>query len=292
MRFVPANTGIAGRVVRALRGFVARFRWVRKYRLLRHYGAALRDDRRSYLAYLLWDPELDNFTYDLANEDELAAVIATALQRPEDQIAAFIREAHSDPRLRSGLNRRLLAHKRTPRYGRRLGWYAAVRALKPDLVGETGIHAGLGSALLLAALERNAAEGHEGRLVSVDTNPGAGWLVPDSLRGRWTRLVGSSYEQLPSALDGHEVGVFIHDSDHSYECEHFELTTARAHAAPSLALITDNAHVTDAIKDVARDTGAAAYVFRERPADHFYPGAALGIALLRRTSDPVSDDAA
>jgi hypothetical protein len=276
------NTGLLGRIARALRGFVARFRWLRKRKTLAHYGASLRSDPRAYLGYLLWDPELDNFTYDLANEDELAAVVSEALGRPAEEIAGYLREAHSDPRLTSGLNRRLLAHKRTPRFARRLGWYAAVRALKPELVGETGIHAGLGSAVLLAALERNAAEGHPGELVSVDTNPGAGWLVPDSLSGRWTRLIGSSYDVLPAALDGRQVGVFVHDSDHSYECEHFELKTALDHAAPSLALITDNAHVTDALKDVAHDVDADAHVFRERPANHFYPGAALGIALVSR----------
>jgi hypothetical protein len=282
MRFRPANTGLAGRLVRALRGLVARFRWLRKRKILAHYGASLRDDRRAYLGYLLWDPELDNFTYDLANEDELAAVVAGTLGRPVDEIAAYIAEAHADPRLTSGLNRRLLAHKRTPRFARRLGWYATVRALKPALVGETGIHAGLGSAVLLAALERNAAEGHEGELISIDTNPGAGWLVPDSLRGRWRRVIGSSFDELPGALADREVGVFIHDSDHSYECEHFELTTALEHASPSLALITDNAHVTTALQDVAEQAGADCRVFRERPAEHFYPGAALGIALLAR----------
>ena len=36
--------------------------------------------------YLVIDPEIDNFTYDLANEDELVQFLADALQRsPRDR---------------------------------------------------------------------------------------------------------------------------------------------------------------------------------------------------------------
>jgi predicted O-methyltransferase YrrM len=250
-----------------------RFRYVRKAGILRHYGGSLADPagRR----YVLTDPELDNFTYELANETELASVIAAAIGRDRDEIATYIAEAHADPLLHR-LPRRPLSQKTTPHYGRRLGWYAIARALRPEVAVETGVHSGLGSVLLLRALDLN----ERGVLLSFDTDPHAGWLVPESLRGRWRMVVGKTTETLGEALADRAVGMIVHDSDHSYECEHFELTTAIAHAAPEIAVVSDNSHVTTALPDVLTEAGVRPHQFRERPRDHFYPGATLGVGLV------------
>jgi hypothetical protein len=147
---------------------------------------------------------------------------------------------------------------------------------------ETGIHDGLGSALLLRALERNAGEGRPGRLVSVDVDPAAGWLVDERLRACWEPIYESSFTALPKSLDGQQVGMIIHDSDHTYECENFEFRQAVEHAADELALISDNSHATSALRDVCASLGIEYRYFAERPQDHFYPGAGIGFGLLRR----------
>ncbi len=59
------------------------------------------------------------------------------------------------------------------KYGRRIGWYALVRALKPKNVVETGTDKGLGTLVIAAALMRNGT----GRLTSIDINPAAGYLL-------------------------------------------------------------------------------------------------------------------
>jgi predicted O-methyltransferase YrrM len=276
MSLVEAIPVPARRVVnRALAG-THRARFLRKLRILHHYGGSLADGpgRR----YVLTDPELDNFTYDLSNEEDLVRVVAGALGREDNEIAGYIAEAHADPVLRN-LPRRPLSQKTMPRYGRRLGWYAMVRALRPELVVETGTHSGLGSVLISRALQRNGS----GELLSFDTNPHAGWLMPDNLRGQWRMIVGKTTATLERAIAGREVGMVIHDSDHSYECEHFELVTALSHAAPEIALVSDNSRVTTALPDVLAEQGVEAHIFRERPRDHFYPGAALGVGVVRRS---------
>lgn len=263
------------RVVSRTRKSANRARILRKLRLLKHYGGSLADPvgRR----YVLLDPELDNFTYDLDNEQELAHVVATALACPEEEVAGYLAEAHADAVLRH-LPRRPLSQKTTPQYARRLGWYAIARALKPDVVVETGVHSGLGSALLLRALDRNRS----GLLLSFDVDPQAGWLVPEDLRGRWRMIVGKTTDTLQGAIAGRAVGMVVHDSDHSYECEHFELTTALAHAAPEIAVVSDNSHVTTALPDVLSEFGVEPHFFREQPRAHFYPGATLGVGVVRR----------
>src|SRR5207253_173124 len=128
----------------------------------------------------------------------------------------------------------------------------------------TGIHDGLGSVLLLQALERNASEGHDGRLISFDINSQAGWLVNERLHGRWQPVYEATSEALQGAVEGLELGMIIHDSEHTYECEQFEFTTAVSHAASTIALVSDNAHATTALHDIAANLGIDYHFFRER----------------------------
>jgi hypothetical protein len=266
-----------------LRG-LNRLRWIAKLKILRHYAGRGQSTALERLLYVLWDPELDNFTYEIANEDELAAFVAQGTGVAAEQARAYIAELQDDAELRRLLRSRMGARwdrKNTPHYGRRLGWYAIARAVGPELIVETGIHDGLGSALLLRALERNAAEGRAGRLVSVDIDPAAGWLVDDSLRARWQPLYESTFTALPEALAGRRVGMLIHDSDHTYECENFEFRQAVEHADGAVALVSDNSHATSALRDVCAELGIEYRYFGERPRGHFYPGAGIGFGMLR-----------
>ena len=150
---------------------------VRKVANIRRHRAWRRP--RLAIKYLLFSHELDNYTYELANEAELAAVVGEALGVPASLIARYVDELQADDALRNEINRRLigLGRNRTMPYGRRLGWYAVVRHVRPAVVVETGIHDGLGSTVLLRALDRNGT----GRLISFDIREGVGSLVPDDL---------------------------------------------------------------------------------------------------------------
>jgi predicted O-methyltransferase YrrM len=171
-----------------------------------------------------------------------------------------------------------------PRFGRRLGWYAIARLRKPKLIAETGIHDGLGSALLLRALEINARDGVEGRLISFDPRAETGWLVPEPLRSRWEpRFVTSDDPErgLPAALEAEEVDFFIHDSEHTHAVEMFEFSAAVEHAAPGCVLLSDNAHATSALKDIAGNIGREYAFYPEKPKNHWYPGAGIGLVVCR-----------
>ena len=153
-----------------------------------------------------------------------------------------------------------------------------MRISKPRLVVETGIHDGLGSAVLLRALERNAAEGYPGHLMSFDTNPTAGWLVPDSLRQLWTPVTGDTKQTLELSLAGKLLDVFVHDSDHALDHERWELQTACRFAAPGAVLISDNSHVSPVLRELADTWGASYHYFHEQPMNHFYAGCGIGLA--------------
>jgi len=106
-------------------------------------------------------------------------------------------------------------------YGRRLGWYALVRALKPHTVVETGVDKGLGSCVLVDALLRKRAEGHPGRYVGTDINPQAGWLFQGPYREVGEIRYGDSLDSSLQQLEG-PVDLFINDFDHSAEYEQWE----------------------------------------------------------------------
>jgi hypothetical protein len=232
-----------------------------------------------WLPYLLFDPEPDNFTYEIANVRELARWTATVARSDLGEVEAYLAEPVHDPvlsaRLHESTRGRWLWTKRSPAFGKRLGWYALARVIRPTLIVETGVHDGLGSLLLLRALQRNLEEGHMGRLVSFDVNPRAGWLVgQDAL---WDLRIQSSRVGLPRVFQElGQAGMFIYDGWHSYEDERADLELAAEHLDPRGVLLSDDAQVTHALADVCRDRGLAYLSFQEIPVGHFYPGAVLG----------------
>jgi predicted O-methyltransferase YrrM len=261
--------------------YVRRLRWLSKAASVRQVGAPLARN----LGFVLADPEPANFTYELANEGELASWVAEVVGCEPATVSELFAEVRGDAELAARLRRATARHwlwtKPAPPFGKRLAWYAIVRVARPGLVIETGVHDGLGSLLLLRALERNAAGGVRGRLVSFDINPTAGWLVgehPD-----WELRIEAARDGLPSVLaDGTLVGLFVHDSLHTYENERGEFDLAVARLAPDGVLITDNAHGTRALADVCEVRGLRYSEFVERSRGHFYPGGAIGAGLRSR----------
>jgi hypothetical protein len=164
-------------------------------------GAALR--------YVIRDREFTNLTYEIDNLDELVEFVAASIGCPQAEIDSYVHEPLQDGVLLEPLRAALRARpdrNDEPRFGRRLGWYAIVRALQPQLVVETGVHDGLGSALLLRALDLNGS----GRLVGFDVDSGSGWLVPERLQSRYELVLGDVRETLPRVLADAHVDFFIH----------------------------------------------------------------------------------
>jgi len=142
-----------------------------------------------------------------------------------------------------------------------LNQYAAVRALAPDCIVETGVANGVSSSYLLLALQKN---GH-GRLHSIGLPdptflpPGknAGWLVPDWLRASWKIYPGDARALLPGLLAQlGKTGIFIHDSLHTYGHMMWEFETAYPHLQSGGLLLSDDALWNNAFHDFARKVGA------------------------------------
>ena len=236
--------------------------------------------------------ETSNFTYHLTelNLAHLAGWVTVIAGCSLKQASQWINELHLDDDLRNHLNQltassgAAISADIDMGYGRRLGWYALVRALKPRVVVETGVDKGLGSCVLAAALLRNQSEGHPGRYYGTDINPQAGWLFQNPYREIGEILYGDSIESL-NRLDG-TIDLFINDSDHSAEYEEREYACVAAKLSPVAVLLGDNSHVTNKLYQFALATGRDFLFFSEKPADHWYPGAGIGAAWAKKAPTP------
>ena len=228
--------------------------------------------------------ETQNFTYTLTQSNiyQLSGWVSVISGCTLQQAKLWILELISDEVLRQHLNQLTSASKYAigsdlnMGYGRRLGWYALVRALKPRTVVETGVDKGLGSCVLAAALLRNRSEGYPGFYFGTDINPSAGWLFQGKYKDIGQIFYGDSIESL-QRFEG-AIDLFINDSDHSAEYEQREYACIQSKLSARSVLLGDNAHVTDALYNFALDTGRRFLFFSEKPADHWYSGAGIGAA--------------
>jgi predicted O-methyltransferase YrrM len=253
----------------------------RALRVARHDAKVVADSAR----WLVTSREHHNYTYDLTtiNQDHLCWFVALVCNTSVEQIRTYLAEINDDNQLRLQMAsatahaaRRGLADRRV-RFGRRVGWYAMVRALKPAHVVESGVDKGLGTAVLASALLRNASEGRPGVVTGIDINPEAGYLV----RGeQWSSTVNLVYADSLAAITAIDrpVDLFLHDSDHSAEHERREFAAIEEHLSPSALLLTDNVTKTRVLSQHAERTGRRFLAFTERPARHWYPGDGIGAA--------------
>jgi Methyltransferase domain len=263
---------IVGPAWRARAHRLSRLRWLTKYQIVRSLDSDAGLARR--VAYVVLDPETESYTYDLRDEPGVITELAAALGYPAHELAAYAAELHRDPELNELLARhtrwRFDVKRRLP-VGNRFAWYLLTRALKPQLVVETGIYLGLGSLVLLRALERNQEEGNPGELMSFDTDPGAGSFVRGQLRRGWHRYTGSTHELLLPALEGRRVNLLFQDTPHTEANQRFEFLAALSHAAPQLVLVDDSgwAHTLAAI---AAEHHGSYHRLQLRSRNHVYPG--------------------
>lgn len=237
--------------------------------------------------WLFTSKETTNFTYDLEdlNKEYLASLIADITNERFDVIMSYIKEIESDDTLRKHIAdatiKSGLAFKadREVRFGRRIGWYAFTRALKPGIIVETGVDKGLGSCVLTAALMRNHQEGHEGKYYGIDIDRKAGYLLAGDYANYGSILYGDSIESL-NKFDG-LIDLFINDSDHSAEYEAEEYKAIVNKLSPDAVILGDNSDATNTLLAFSLKTNRHFVYFRENPKNHWYPGAGIGISFKR-----------
>ena len=227
-----------------------------------------------------------NHTYHLTplSRAYLVSYTAVICGHSEEEIEKYFRELETDEALRRSLEERALAspdrHNSDiePRYGRRLGWYALMRATKPRVVVETGVDRGLGTVVIAAALRRNTAEGAPGMLYATDIIATCGHLMSEDYRKFAKILIGDSVESLQKF--DQPVDIFLHDSDHrpEYEWAEFLAIVPRLHA--DSIVMSDNSQQTSKLLEFAQRSQRSFLYFQDQPQDHWWPGDGIGTAFI------------
>lgn len=230
--------------------------------------------------WLFRSREFANFTYDLtpANKNHLAWFIAGFCNVSVQEIERYFLELESNVHLRQHIATQLLMNRRGNEidgeafFGRRLGWYAIVRATKPDVVVETGTEKGLGSLVLAEALLKNGA----GRLITIDIEPQSGLLIG----GVWAAVIEQVVEDSLVALSEiRNIDLFIHDSDHSADHEERELESVIPHLSADGIVLSDNSHITSVLAEWSVKHNRHFSFFAEKLLNHWYRGAGIGISV-------------
>jgi hypothetical protein len=267
--------------------FIRNLRFVRAYKRRKFALAYFKPQLKLIRTWMWKKTENSNFYYDITelNKEHLAHLLSHTLNTSYSQILLYFSELESDHQLRTHIENGLREYRKDfaqIEFGRRIGWYAIVRAVKPKLVVETGVHQGVGACVLTQALLRNQSEGSPGAYIGTDINPDAGHLLTGKYRSAGEIMYGDSIESL-NKISG-LIDVFINDSDHSakYEANEYEAVTSLL--SENCILIGDNSHVTCKLSEYSRTHNREFLFFSEKPKDHWYPGAGIGISFRRNVS--------
>lgn len=260
-----------------------RLRWNAKAKNVRRYGA----DGASFGArarYVLWDPEVRDFSFNLADLDAAAAFLANGFLVPPERARELLEEPASDEQLLrdyADLRRRSLLRSDMTLGHRPLLW-ALIRLRRPSLVVETGVRYGLGAMVMLRALERNAQEENDrhGKLISFDPDPTGGWMVPERLAPHWTWVRATTRDALDANLRGRRLDLFVSDSPSAPELERYELQTAWAASAPGAVFCSSSATGTPVLEEFCAERGLRLLRHDYSTAGHFYRGSSISFAAV------------
>jgi len=136
--------------------------------------------------------------------------------------------------------------------------YVLARIIQPSAIVETGVCYGVTSAFLLKALQVN----RRGALHSIDLPPlgkdadeFVGKLIPADLRGSWKLYRGASQRLLPHVLNEvRSLGLFVHDSLHTYRNMLLEFETVRPYLAPTAVVLADDIEGNEAFDEWVEKT--------------------------------------
>lgn len=233
--------------------------------------------------WLIKKSEFTNYNYDLTalNKKYLAVFIAAVTNRSEDEVNKYFHELETDIDFNAYLKHKI---KISPRgnelgqeffFGRRLGWYALIRILQPEVVVETGTDKGFGTLVMAQALHKNGA----GKIFTIDSDPFAGVLIDQNKWSNIELLRGNSIELLENF---EKIDFFLHDSDHDPKYEYSEFVAIINKINSEALVLSDNSHVCDSLLRWSNKQYRKFAFFKEESLNHWHPGDGIGISFLQK----------
>lgn len=255
--------------------------WLLRY--LRRVFLASKYINNKYAQIFKWgltSEEDYNYTFSLTPENllYLAQTISVITGQEVQKIESYFAEIENNTDLKNAISK---LSNPDVHFGKRLGWYAFARILKPKIIVETGVEKGSGAVVLCEALLKNIEEGFYGKYIGTDIDPKAGlFLNPNKYKLVGEIIYGDSLTTLKALNE--TIDLFINDSDHSAEYEYKEYQTIKNKISDSAIILGDNAHANDKLSVFSKETGRNFIFFKEFPRNHWYEGGGIGISFLKK----------
>ena len=234
------------------------------------------------LNWVTMDTEYSNFYYHLTpiSIENLAQSTAAVCKISVEDIDRYFEELINDEELvhhiKTGFKLINAGKDSQIAYGRRIVWYAIIRAMKPRIVVETGVEHGVGACVITAALLRNQSEGFLGRYIGTELNEKSGKLLTGKYVSVGEIKFGDSIKTLSRIEE--KIDIFINDSSHDSEYEYREYLTISDKLAANSIILGDNAHVSKSLSSYSRKENRNFVFLPEQPLDHWYSGGGVGVS--------------
>jgi len=251
---------------------------VRRSKALKYY----KDKIKKINKWCLLNTETSNFYYELTdlNKNYLAHTISLVTGEKHERIIGYFAELEENDELRrhiknsiteSGYGKDIIVN-----YGRRIGWYAIIRICKPEVIIETGVHHGVGACVIISALLKNTEDNIFGKYYGTEIDLNSGKLISGKYKNFANIIYGDSINTLKN-LDK-KIDLFINDSDHDNEYEYNEYKTILNKLSSKAIIIGDNSHESNKLSKFSLENNRRFIFFAEKPENHWYPGAGIGIS--------------
>lgn len=232
------------------------------------------------ISWLFNSREFTNFTYELTelNKNQIVGQLSYLTGYTFEKIIKLISEIEENRKFSNEVailinnSRRNYEVDLPLNFARRIVWYVLIRVYKPSIVVETGTEKGIGSLIILEALKKNK----KGKLISIDIDPHAGSYLKNL---KTKKLILKEGDSLTILKELKKIDFFIHDSNHSIYHEKKELNLIYSKLTKRAIVISDNSHCSNALYEWCVKNKMKFIFIKEEPANHFYGGGGVGIAL-------------
>lgn len=225
--------------------------------------------------YIINSEEKSNFSYRLTglNKEQLAGFVSTIVEMPIEEAEGYINEIENDEELREHIrNNASKSDLKDPKFARRIGWYAFVRASEPQVVIESGVKDGLGTCVIASALRKN----NSGIVIGIDSKQSSGILFSKPYSEFGEIRINNSVDELEEFEE--KIDVFIHDSKHTKDYIKDELKAIESNINSDSLLISDASHHSDAFYNYSKENDRKYLFFKEETDSHWFPGAGIGVS--------------
>jgi hypothetical protein len=242
-----------------------------------------RTSARWWLPYLLWDPEVHTYSYDVVVSAEYLDSIADVLGissgsgLPIGEAQQVLAQVHAElPTLTRGHPE----SKRQPPLGRHLTGCLVILTTRPTQVIEVGVHHGVGTLVFHEALAR-VGSSDERSLNSIDINPENAWLPKSAGLRSWEFQLGDAGD-LVSGIKPVGIGPVFAVLDATPDSAS---TQAQVDAVMSVSkgrrcVLLGNSEWNSVIRDTADRYGGAHVTLQETPVRHWSSGRSIDLASI------------